>query len=43
LQFRLDDPGAADLASLEGRARAAESAAAIVAQHPSDLVRTSTS
>ena len=30
---------AADLATLEGRARAAETGAAIVAQHPSDLVR----
>jgi DNA primase len=40
LQFRLDRVlAAADLASLEGRARAAEAGAAIVAQHPSDLVR----
>ena len=40
LQFRLDRVlGAADLATLEGRARAAETGAAIVAQHPSDLVR----
>jgi DNA primase len=40
LQFRIDRVlGAADLATLEGRARAAEIAAAIVAQHPSDLVR----
>jgi DNA primase len=40
LQFRLDRLLAgADLASLEGRARAAEAAAAIVAAHPSDLVR----
>jgi DNA primase len=40
LQFRLDRVlAAADLASLEGRARAAETGAAIVAQHPSDLVR----
>jgi DNA primase len=40
LQFRLDRVlQAADLATLEGRARAAESGAAIVAQHPSDLVR----
>jgi DNA primase len=40
LQFRIDRVlGAADLATLEGRARAAETAAAIVAQHPSDLVR----
>ena len=30
---------AADSATLEGRARAAETAAAIVAEHPSDLVR----
>jgi DNA primase len=40
LQFRLDRVlAAADVATLEGRARAAETAAAIVAQHPSDLVR----
>jgi DNA primase len=40
LQFRLDRLlGAADLTTLEGKARAGESAAAIVAQHPSDLVR----
>jgi len=40
LQFRLDRVlAAADLATLEGRARAAESGAAIVAQHPSELVR----
>jgi DNA primase len=40
LQFRLDRVlAAADLATLEGRARAAEAGAAIVAQHPSDLVR----
>jgi DNA primase len=40
LQFRLDRVlSAADLATLEGRARAAEAGAAIVAQHPSDLVR----
>lgn len=40
LQFRLDRVlAAADLASLEGRARAAETGATIVAQHPSDLVR----
>ncbi len=40
LQFRLDRVlAAADLASLEGRARAAETGADIVAQHPSDLVR----
>ena len=40
LQFRLDRVlAAADLATLEGRARAAETGAEIVAQHPSDLVR----
>ncbi len=40
LQFRLDRVlAAADLTSLEGRARAAEIGAEIVAQHPSDLVR----
>jgi len=40
LQFRLDRVlSAADLGSLEGRARAAEAASAIVAGHPSDLVR----
>jgi DNA primase len=40
LQFRLDRVLAdADLATLEGRARAAEAAAAIVSEHPSDLVR----
>jgi DNA primase len=40
LQFRLDRLlASADLGSLEGRARAAEAAAAIVAGHPSDLVR----
>jgi DNA primase len=40
LQFRIDRVlGAADLATLEGRARAAETAATIVAQHPSELVR----
>ncbi|MEX2100474.1 MAG: DNA primase, partial [Acidimicrobiia bacterium] len=40
LQFRLDRVlAAADFATLEGRARAAEAAAAIVAEHPSDLVR----
>jgi DNA primase len=40
LQFRLDRVlAAAELATLEGRARAAEAGAAIVAQHPSDLVR----
>jgi DNA primase len=40
LRFRLDRLlAAADLASLEGRARAGERGAAIVAEHPSDLVR----
>ncbi len=40
LQFRLDRLlRAADTASLEGRARAAQAAAALVAQHPNDLVR----
>ncbi len=40
LQFRLDRLLAgADLGSLEGRARAAEAAAAIVAAHPNELVR----
>src|SRR3954470_6264452 len=40
LQFRLDGVlAAADVATLEGRARAAEAGADIVAQHPSDLVR----
>ncbi len=40
LQFRLDRLlASADLASLEGKARAGETAAAIVAEHPSDLVR----
>ncbi len=40
LQFRLDRLlASADLGSLEGRARAGETAAAIVAEHPSDLVR----
>jgi DNA primase len=40
LQFRLERRlAAADLSSMEGRARAGEEAAAIVAQHPSDLVR----
>jgi DNA primase len=40
LQFRLDRVlSAADRATLEGRARAAEQGADIVAQHPSDLVR----
>lgn len=40
LQFRVDRVlAAADLATIEGRARAAEAAARIVAEHPSDLVR----
>jgi DNA primase len=40
LQFRIDRLlRAADTTSLEGRARAAEAAAALVAQHPNDLVR----
>jgi DNA primase len=40
MEFRVDRVLAgADLATLEGRARAGELAAAIVAQHPSDLVR----
>ncbi|HET6953470.1 MAG TPA: DNA primase [Acidimicrobiales bacterium] len=40
LRFRLDRAfAAADLASNEGRARAAERALAIVAEHPADLVR----
>ncbi len=40
LQFRLDRVlAAADLTTLESRARAAETAAIIVAQHPSELVR----
>ncbi|MFN8037269.1 MAG: DNA primase [Acidimicrobiia bacterium] len=40
LQFRLERRlGSADLGSLEGRARAAEHCAAIIAQHPSELVR----
>jgi DNA primase len=40
LQFRIDRLlRAADMTSLEGRARAAEAAAALVAQHPNDLVR----
>jgi DNA primase len=40
LQFRLDRLlAAADTSTLEGRARAAQAAAALVAQHPSDLVR----
>ena len=40
LEFRLDRLlAAADLSSLEGRARAAERAAALIAEHPNDLVR----
>jgi DNA primase len=40
LQFRLDRMlAAADVATLEGRARAAQAAAALVAAHPNDLVR----
>ena len=40
LEFRIDRlVKAADLSSLEGRARAAEQAAALVGEHPSDLVR----
>jgi DNA primase len=40
LEFRVDRLlGAADLASFEGRARAAEQAARLVSEHPSDLVR----
>jgi DNA primase len=40
LEFRLDRAlAAADRATIEGRARAAEIAAAIVAEHPSDFVR----
>lgn len=40
LRFRLDRAlGAADLSTLEGRGRAAETAAALVAEHPSELVR----
>jgi DNA primase len=40
LQFRVDRAiGAADLETIEGKGRAAEVAAAIVAEHPSDLVR----
>jgi DNA primase len=40
LQFRLDRAIAgADLASIEGRARAATAAATIIAEHPNDLVR----
>jgi DNA primase len=40
LQFRLDRVlASAERSTLEGRARAAEAAAAIIAEHPSDLVR----
>ncbi len=40
LQFRVDRVlAAADLASVEGRARAADAALAAVAEHPDDLVR----
>jgi DNA primase len=40
LQFRIDRLlGAIDLTSLEGRGRAGEAAAALVAEHPSELVR----
>ena len=40
LRFRLDRAlGASDLSTNEGRGRAAEHAAAIVAEHPSELVR----
>jgi DNA primase len=40
LQFRLDRLlAASDLATVEGKAAAAESAARLVAEHPSDLVR----
>ncbi len=40
LQFRVDRVlEAADLSTIEGRARAAEAAAAMVAEHPSALVR----
>jgi DNA primase len=40
LQFRVDRVlAAADLTTIEGRARAAEAAARMVAEHPSDLVR----
>jgi DNA primase len=40
LQFRVDrELAGADLSTIEGRARAAEAAAAMVAQHPSELVR----
>ena len=40
LGFRLDRAlGAADLSTPEGRARGAEAALAVIAEHPSDLVR----
>ncbi len=40
LQFRVDRVlAAADLTTIEGRARAAEAAASMVAEHPSELVR----
>ena len=40
LEFRIDRlVKVADLSSLEGRARVAEQAAALIAEHPSDLVR----
>jgi DNA primase len=40
LRFRVDRVlGAADLRTPEGRARAAEAALAVIAEHPSDLVR----
>jgi DNA primase len=40
LEFRIDRLlGEADLTSLEGRARAAEQASVLVAEHPNDLVR----
>ncbi|MGH9040795.1 MAG: DNA primase [Acidimicrobiia bacterium] len=40
LRFRLDRLlGAADMASAEGRARAAKAAVALVAEHPDDMVR----
>ena len=40
LQFRVDRVlAAADLSTIEGRARAAEAAARMVAEHPSELVR----
>jgi DNA primase len=40
LEFRIERVlGAADMRTLEGRARAAQVAAALIAQHPNDLVR----